>query len=179
MQDIQQHYLAHGFYSLNFATSLIFFPHYGHILLSWYILCAVQYFSFYIQHWKPWNYAIFICAGDAEAAAVFNVYFLLDSGSFWKQKMKSKRLIVNISLLYNNIKRPNLQYSCLFKVKWWGPLHLLSNMCSQGGKFLGKRMMQGSMCLVRNVLDLKNINKPNSKGNKMCTLNIFFFSSSF
>lgn len=34
MQDIQQHYLAHGFYSLNFATSLIFFPHYGHILLS-------------------------------------------------------------------------------------------------------------------------------------------------
>lgn len=52
-------------------------------------------------------------------------------------------------------------------------------MYSQGGKFLSKRMMQASMCLARNILDLKDINKLKSEANKRCTLNIFFFGFIF
>lgn len=40
-------------------------------------------------------------------------------------------------------------------------------------------MMQASMCSARNILDIKNINKLKSEGNKMCTLNIFLFGLIF
>lgn len=40
-------------------------------------------------------------------------------------------------------------------------------------------MMQASMCLARNILDLKDINKLKSEGNKICTLNLFFFGLIF